>query len=242
MKLAVLKGNRFNPWHLCAFNCLRGDPGVTAFRAESEIQRVFCERDDSAFPFDLEPIYFDTDTGSIFERFRNRLSTRFFDRESRIVPFHDRLAGYDLVQSWELFTDWTAEAIVAREKYGVPLALMIWDNIPFNMERNPKRRKMKEHAAAVADRFLVHTERSRRTLDMEGVPEDRIVQMKDGLIVGDTTVDERRREQILRLSRASHEEMFRTGSELPVVPSGSEMVESHRGHRDQREFWVCTEG
>ncbi|MCH7871375.1 MAG: ABC transporter ATP-binding protein, partial [Planctomycetes bacterium] len=67
------------------------------------------------------------------------------------------------------------------------------------------------------------------------VQADRIVQMKDGLIVGDTTVDERRREQILRLSRASHEEMFRTGSELPVVPSGSEMVESHRGHRDHRE-------
>ena len=181
MKLAVLKGNRFNPWHLRAFNSLRGDPAVTAFRADSEIQRVFSERDDSTFPFDLEPIYFDTDTGSVFKRFQNRFTARFFDREPQIVPFHDRLAGFDLVQSWELFTDWTAEAIEAREKYGVPLALMIWDNIPFNMERNPKRRHMKERAAAVADRFLVHTERSRRTLDMEGVPEDRIVQINPGV-------------------------------------------------------------
>ena len=181
MKLAVLKGNRFNPWHLRAFNSLRGDPGVTAFRAESEVQRRFRERDDGAFSFDLEPIYFDTDAGNILERYRNRISARFFDREPQIVPFHDRLAVFDLVQSWELFTDWTAEAIEAREKYGVPLALMIWDNIPFNMERNPKRRHMKERAAAIADRFLVHTERSRRTLDMEGVPSDRIVQINPGV-------------------------------------------------------------
>jgi glycosyltransferase involved in cell wall biosynthesis len=51
---------------------------------------------------------------------------------------------------------------------------MVWDNIAFNMERNAERRRMKARAAAAADAFIVHTERSRRVLNIEGVPDERI--------------------------------------------------------------------
>ena len=52
------------------------------------------------------------------------------------APSTNRLAGLDLIQSWELFTDWSAEGLRAREEFSIPLAVMVWDNIPFNMERN----------------------------------------------------------------------------------------------------------
>lgn len=181
MKIALLMGNRFNPWHLKAYHQLRGGPEVVAFRAESEIQRRFEECDDGTLTFPVERIFFDYEHGPFARRLVRGFQTRHQNREPRIAPFSDRLRGYDLIQSSELFTDWTAQAVEAKERDGTPLALMVWDNIPFNQERNDERRAMKQRAARTADRFIVHTERSRRTLDFEGVPKDRIVMMDPGV-------------------------------------------------------------
>jgi glycosyltransferase involved in cell wall biosynthesis len=181
MRLALLKGNRFNPWHLQGFRRLRGNPQVTAFRAESEVQSRLRQRDDGSCGFDVEPIYFDTQAGGALGRWKNTLLTRYFGREPRIVPFHERLREFDVIQSWELFTDWSGEALAAKERFGIPLAVMVWDNIPFNMERNPDRRELKRRVGAGADRFLVYTERSRRMLGVEGVPLDRVVRLSPGV-------------------------------------------------------------
>lgn len=181
MKLALLKGNRFNPWHLQVFNRLPGKVQVTAFRAESEIQDYFHERDDGSLDWKFERIHFDTEAGNPLRRFGFRLQERFSGRQPRILPFHERLEGFDLVHSWELFTDWTAEAVAAKKRYGIPLAVMVWDNIPFNMERNAEGRRLKSEAVQWADRFLVHTERSRRALILEGVSEDRITEINPGV-------------------------------------------------------------
>ena len=40
---------------------------------------------------------------------KNTLLTRYKNREMRILPFHQRLQGFDIIQSWELFTDWSAK-------------------------------------------------------------------------------------------------------------------------------------
>lgn len=181
MRIALLKGNRFNPWHLQVFKRLRGQPAITAFRAESEIQQHFHSCDDGSLPFTFERIFFDTQIGNPFVRLKNTLLYRYRNREPRLVAFHERLRDFDVIHSWELFTDWSAEAVTAREKFGIPLAVMVWDNIPFNMERNPVRRELKRRVAAAADVFLVHTERSRRTLGIEGVDLDRVVQLDVGV-------------------------------------------------------------
>lgn len=181
MKLALLIGNRFNPWHLEGFKRLRGAPEVVCFRADSEIQRYFMERGGDVLSLPAEPIYFDTQAGPPWARLRNELMTRYFGREPRILPFHDRLQGYDIIQSWELFTDWSSEAEMARRRCGVPLCVMVWDNIPFNMERNPGRREVKERVARAADRLIVHTERSRRMLDIEGVASRRVIKIDPGV-------------------------------------------------------------
>ena len=181
MKLALLKGNRFNPWHLQGFKRLPGNPEIVAFRADSEVQQRFGQRDDGSAGFAVEPIYFDTQAGNPFQRMMNVFGTRYLGREAHIVPFYERLQGFDVIQSWELFTDWSEQAVTARERFQVPLSVMVWDNIPFNMERDPRRRENKSRVIAGTDRFLVYSERSRRTLEIEGVDAARITPINPGV-------------------------------------------------------------
>ena len=181
MKLALLKGNRFNPWHLQAFTMLGDDTQVTAFRAESEIQQHFEGRDDGSLNFAFESIAFDTQGGSVFSRLFNTLRERYLGYIPRILPFADRLEGYDLIQTWELFTDWTEQALEANARYGIPVSIMVWDNIPFNNEHTPALRARKQRALREADQFIVHTEASRRMLETEGADPARIVLIPPGV-------------------------------------------------------------
>jgi glycosyltransferase involved in cell wall biosynthesis len=181
MKLALLKGNRFNPWHMEAFTRLDGAPEVVAFRAQSEIQQHFSARDDSDTSIQFEPIHFDTQAGNPITRLGNELSSRYLDRTPHILPFWERLEGFDVLQTWELFTDWTEQAIEAKERFGTPLSVMVWDNIPFNNEPDETMRARKQRTIEAADAFVVHTERSGRTLMLEGVDEDRIVAVPPGV-------------------------------------------------------------
>lgn len=184
MKIALLKGNRFNPWHLQGFTRLRGNPEVTAFRAESQIQQHFNGRDDGSLQLKEERIYFDTQAGNPVSRIGNVFRERYRGRNPEILPFHERLKDYDVIQTWELFTDWTFEALEAKARYGTPVSVMVWDNVPFNMETNRRRIAIKRRAITEADRFIVYTERSRRTLLLEGVPDSRIAHVDPGV---DTT-------------------------------------------------------
>ncbi len=181
MKLALLMGNRFSAWHLEAFKRLQGMHEVVCFRAESEIQKYFGERDGGRLDFPIERIYFDYQRGTPPARWLNTMTLRYRGREPRILPFHERLRGMDAVLTWELFTDWTREALEARARYGTPVHIMVWDNIPFNNEQTPERRAIKQRAIETADRFWVYTERSRRMLLLEGVCEERIVRVNPGV-------------------------------------------------------------
>lgn len=158
---------------------LGDDASVTAFRADSEIQRTFEERGDGSLGYDVEPIYFDTQAGA--GRILNTIRERYFGYRPQILPFADQLQGFDLIQSWELFTDWTEQALDAKARYDIPVSLMVWDNIAFNNEGPEGWRARKERAVREADRFIVHTERSRRILDMEGVDADKVVMLPPGV-------------------------------------------------------------
>ena len=179
MKLALLKGNRFNPWHLKAFTMLGEDTQVTAFRAESEIQEYFKGRGDGTLEFEEERLYFDTQRGAMAPI--NTIRERYFGYRPHVLPFAKQLEGYDVIQTWELFTDWTEQALDAKKKFGTPVSLMFWDNIAFNHETSPELIARKKRAIAEADRFIVHTDRSRRVLVMEGADPERIVTLPPGV-------------------------------------------------------------
>lgn len=179
MKLALLKGNRFNPWHLTVFGQMDGVE-VTAFRAESEIQEYFKARGADTLPFPVKPIYFDYQAGSWLKRNLKRITMNRMEREPRILPFHEELQGFDCILSWELFTDWSAQAVEAKERYGIPLAIMVWDNMPFNNEATPERKAIKGRVRNAADVFIVHSDLSREMLLEEGVDASRIQKIWPG--------------------------------------------------------------
>jgi glycosyltransferase involved in cell wall biosynthesis len=181
LKLALVIGNRFNPWHFQGYRLLRGQPEITVFRAQSEIQDYFDELNDAQLGFRFETLPFDTQSPNPLMRAWNAIRSRWPNAEPRLLPFHERLDGYDLIQSWELFTDISAQALIAHNAYGTPLVVMVWDNIPFNMERSTQRREIKRNVIAGADLFVVHTERSCRMLRLEGVDERRIALIPPGV-------------------------------------------------------------
>jgi glycosyltransferase involved in cell wall biosynthesis len=181
LNLALLIGNRFTPWHFKGYTQLQPQPDITVFRARSEIQDRFDARNDAEFGFEFEDCLFDVQSPNPLTRIAGTFRTRSGGKEPRLLPFHERLKGFDLIQSWELFTDWSAEAVKARKAYGVPLAVMVWDNIPFNMEQTPERRAIKRSVLDTADLLIVHTERSRRMLCIEGASPDRIAFVPPGV-------------------------------------------------------------
>jgi len=181
VKLALLMGNRYNPWHLQGFSRLRQSPKITAFRAESQIQDHFDERGDGTEWMARERIYFDTQAGGALRQRINIFRERYRNRTPRVLPFAERLQGFDIVHSWELFTDWSESAAVAREDYKIPLVITVWDLLPFNMEREPWRRAVKKRVAAAADRVVAYTERTRAMLAFEGVRADRITYIPPGV-------------------------------------------------------------
>lgn len=174
MKLALLAGNRLSPWHMEVFARLGPDIDVTAFRAESEIQARFDARGAAEMPLRTERIFYDTQAGPWWQRRGKSLLARVARREPQVLPFHERLRDFDIIQSWELFTPWTAEALAARKQFGIPLHLMVWDNIAFNNEDTAIKRDTKQQALREADSFIVHTERSREMLLLEGAKEQSI--------------------------------------------------------------------
>ncbi len=181
MKLALLKGTHYNPWHLAPFAGLDDRPEVVVYLSETGKMRKYHREDLTSLGFCVEPLLYEHQTGPWIKRFRSHLQHRFLKHEPRIAAFHDSLQSFDLIQSWELYTDWTAEALKARRKWSIPVCVMVWDNIPFNMERNVVRRQLKETAAKAADIFVVHTERSRRMLDVEGVEENKVIHIDPGI-------------------------------------------------------------
>lgn len=181
MKLAVLMGNRFSPWHLAAMSRLPGSPEVVAFRADSEIQRYFVERGADSNGIATRPIFFDHQAGPLWRRMKNLLSIRYASRAPRLLPFHEQLCDFDVIHTWELFTDWTEEALEAKRKWSIPVCVMVWDNLPFNNEYTQALRARKARCIAEADQLLVHTERSRRMLIIEGADPQKILLIDHGV-------------------------------------------------------------
>lgn len=170
--LALIKDAQYNPVRLAAFRNLHGKPGITVFH-RPDPSSIHDVSDDVNYC----PIQLDTEAGPILRRWRNRLSGWLRQRTPSILPFHEDLECFDLLHSWDLYTAGSAQALIARQRKGMPLCVTVWDTIPFHLERNPERRRRKESIAAAADRLIVHTEPAQRMLEAEGIDARRLVVM-----------------------------------------------------------------
>ena len=173
--LALVKGAQYNPYRLAAFRLLHSRPEIAVFYRPDP----FTLRDIGEETEDL-PILYDTETGPLLRRWQYRLAGALGRRKPRLIPFHDRLEDFDLIHAWDLYTDWSEQALIAHQRHGTPLCVTVWDTIPFHLERNPGRRQRKEAIAAGADRLIVHTGPAYRMLEAEGIETRRLIAMDPG--------------------------------------------------------------
>jgi len=81
----------------------------------------------------------------------------------------------DVVHTMELYHTFTGQVLAAAHRYGFPVVVTVWENIPFTYERHPVRRAVKERARREAALFIAPSGSTRDMLLMEGVPPERIV-------------------------------------------------------------------
>ena len=138
---------------------------------------------DNLFPLDEVPIKvnvlpYENEVKNLLKqkqlnlKYRLEHNTKGF--EFALAGLTEALSEFDLIQTWETFTFWTAAALEAKEKYGIPVIITVWDNIPFDQEELEYPRQIKEKALKLADQFLVYTRGSRRVLISEGVNPEKI--------------------------------------------------------------------
>jgi len=86
----------------------------------------------------------------------------------------DALVGYDIIFTADITWMYSAQTIVAKHKYGVPVICLEWENIPFAYEDVDVVRRVKKIVREGADFFIAVTERAKRALMLEGISADQI--------------------------------------------------------------------
>ena len=85
------------------------------------------------------------------------------------------LKNYDLVHTAETFNEYSLQAIESKRKNkDQKVVVTVWENIPFLHEDNKKRKEIKRRVCGVADAFIAITDRAKKALLLEGVPENKI--------------------------------------------------------------------
>lgn len=169
MKLAVLQGTRRNPGHLAALARLSSDLEAIVFRADPDRQPCSAAHSGETAGIPSRALYYDHQAGPPWRRLPKRLVRRFPGRPSRLIPFHEQLRDFDLIHTWELFTDWTEAALDAKRQWGIPVCVTVWDALPDPQIDLDTARARKARCLAEADHFLVHTAHARRRLVEGGV-------------------------------------------------------------------------
>jgi glycosyltransferase involved in cell wall biosynthesis len=103
------------------------------------------------------------------------------DRYRRL---EDVLRGAVIVHSAELGVWWSGQPAALKRALGFKLVLTVWETIPLReMYRRFRGRADRLRALAETDLYLAATERARRSLLLEGAPDERIVVSPPGVDV-----------------------------------------------------------
>ena len=206
-RVVLLRGHHVNPWDLRPWELLGDRFDVTCLVTDRN------EFDTRGLAVPLRRVRALGDrlpSG----RFGRALAYAAGDRYEELEAL---LRGADIVHAAELHTWFSAQAASLRGRLGFRLALTVWETIPaLESYRWPRERRYRRQVlSAGADLLLPATERARRALLLEGLPDRRITVCYPGI---DTT----------RFSPDAHE--GQAPSEHLILSPGRLVWE--KGHQD----------
>jgi glycosyltransferase involved in cell wall biosynthesis len=159
MRIAVIRGKNLNKWEIQNYEPLIGRHQITAYTTREH-------------KFSLDEI---------------KVSVRILPSIKGFPEGMDglveELEGFDLAYTLDTLYGYSYQAIQAKERYGIKVAVCCTENIPFNYEENPmnrglssyaNRKAIREKVREGADLFIALTNRARDALLVEGVLDEKI--------------------------------------------------------------------
>jgi len=114
----------------------------------------------------------------------NRLMSWSTGRSFGFYDLERCTEGADILHSAETFFTMTHQCVALKRMRRCPLVVTVSENLPHMGELHPVRRHRKKDAIQAADQFIAITETSRRTLIIDGVPEEKITVIPWSLDLG----------------------------------------------------------
>lgn len=99
-----------------------------------------------------------------------------------LIGLENKLDGFEIAHTAELFSYYTHLALMARGKGKVKkVVATVSENIPFNQEQYPKQKALKKFALKNLDHILAISSLSKKAMVTEGYPKQKITVVPHGL-------------------------------------------------------------
>lgn len=106
----------------------------------------------------------------------------FFGDPQGLIGLGNKLSGFDIAHTAELFSYYTHQALLAKKKGKVKkVVATVSENIPFNQEWYPRQKALKEFARKNLDNILAISSSSKQAMIKEGYPRKKIAVVPHGL-------------------------------------------------------------
>ena len=171
-KLALVRGKFLNKYEMQSFAPLAKQYDIRAFGS------LTCYHDTFAFPVTklLSPM--DVPEFPLNMPVLNRL---FVDAHY-LFGLENQLKGFDIVHTAETYYHYTQQALDAKKKgYVKKVVATVLENIPFNNEGIRGRKQFKARSRKELDHIIALTQKTKRTLVLEGASPKKITVIGHGI-------------------------------------------------------------
>jgi glycosyltransferase involved in cell wall biosynthesis len=175
LKIAIIRGSNMNPFEMQSYRPLASKYDLTGYAAYNNhfelggigfpIRRLhIAEEYYEGLKWPLNSLVY----GALLSRGGN---FKMFGLEKELI-------GQDVLHAAETYNGYSYQAARVRKDLKKKLVLTVWENIPFQAVRTFKglanNARIVEYVKDNTDIFIAVTERAKKALMVEGVPEERI--------------------------------------------------------------------
>jgi len=178
MKLAIIRGDFASPWELQNFTPLCKSENVSLYTGLFPVSNLGSLTEFKIIKL-LSPA--DINFGRV-SRIKMAIVNRMFGDAHFLFGLENNLKKVDIAHCAETYFGFTQQAINAKRMGFVKRVVStVWENIPFNNESIPERKKFKIRSYNNIDLFLAPTQGAKNALIAEGVSAKKIKVLQPGV-------------------------------------------------------------